>query len=380
MEKLYYEDAYETRFTAMVESIDEKGIVLDKTAFFPEGGGQSSDIGVLGGVRISDVQEENGVIYHKTDEPVSFCVGDIVEGEINFEKRFSDMQNHSGEHIISGIVHNTFGYDNVGFHLNEKEIALDFSGVIDSDKISEIELEANRAVWKNIEINSFFPDEADKQSIAYRSKKEIDSQLRLVEIKGIDICACCAPHVRRTGEIGIIKIVGYEKHRGGTRVYILCGERALRDYNVKQRENKKIGNLLKTPEHETSSAVEALIKKKSELEYEIGKLNNESALISADAYEEKDIIVAIDRYTGQALTHFANALREKAHKLVAAFGRTGENTFQYMLISKCGDIRSVVCDMNNALSGKGGGKNGTAQGSVNCKEEDISNFFNKLNI
>lgn len=380
MERLYYENAYLTEFSAVVTQISENGIVLDKTAFFPEGGGQSSDRGTLSGVKVSDVQEKDGIIYHITNDTVPFCVGETVKGKIDFHKRFSDMQNHSGEHIVSGLVHNIFGFENVGFHLNDNEIALDFSGVIQSEKISEIELLANKAVWDNTEIRAFFPDSEERENISYRSKKNIDDNLRLVEIKGIDICACCAPHVRRTGEIGLIKIVGHEKHRGGTRLYILCGERALNDYSMKQTENKKIGNMLKAKECETSSAVEALLKKKADLEYEITRLNIESAKSAAEAYEKADIIIAVDRFTGQALTHFANALKEKAEKLVAAFGKTDENTYQYMIISNGMDISSLVKSMNSALCGRGGGKNGVAQGSVNCEKCEISNFFNNFGI
>ena len=373
MERLYYKDAYISKFNARVISITEKGIVLDKTAFFPEGGGQSSDTGTLGNVKISDVQEENGVIYHKTQEKTDFSEGDTVEGIIDFSKRFSDMQNHSGEHIVSGIVHSVFGYENVGFHLNDKEIALDFSGVIPSEKISEIELMANETVWKNLEIKAFFPSEEEKLSINYRSKKEIDGELRLVEIEGVDICACCAPHVRRTGEIGIIKIVGFEKHRGGTRVYILCGERALKDYSVKQEENHRVGTLLKVKEYETSSAVEALIKKKNDFEYEITKLNNEAAVAKASAYEESESIIAFESFTGQALVHFANTLKEKA-KFVATFTETGENNFQYMIISD-NEVTAFVREMNTALNGKGGGRGGSARGSLCCSEEEIRTFF-----
>ena len=380
MERLYYKDAYIKSFKAVVTEITEDGVATDKTAFFPEGGGQSSDRGTLSGCCVYDVQEKNGVIYHKVKGEFPFKVGDTVEGIIDFEKRFSDMQNHTGEHIFSGIVHKELGYDNVGFHLNEKEVALDFSGEISDEKISEIEYKANKAVWKNIEVKAFFPDSEERKSIAYRSKKEIDGELRIVEIEDVDICACCAPHVRRTGEIGIIKVVGHERHRGGTRIFILCGERALKDYSLKQSENKKIGAVLKVPEYETSGAVEALLSKKCELEYDIGKLNAESAKRAANTYEKSDIIVAVDSFTGQTLTYFANYIKEKAAFLAAVFGKDGENKYSYMLISDGCDISSLVKDMNAALHGRGGGRNGSARGSVSCSEEEIHKFFEKYNL
>lgn len=380
MERLYYTDAYIDSFTAVITDITDEGVVTDKTAFFPEGGGQSSDRGTLSGYRVYDVKEKDGVIYHKIKGDFPFNVGDTVEGKIDFKKRFSDMQNHTGEHIFSGIVHRELGYDNVGFHLNDKEVALDFSGEIPDEKIAEIEKKANEAVWKNIEVKAFFPNEDERKSIAYRSKKEIEGSLRLVEIKNVDICACCAPHVKRTGEIGIIKVVGHEKHRMGTRVFILCGERALEDYSLKQSENKKIGILLKTPEYETSGAVESLINKKYELEYEIGKLNTESAKRAADAYENGDIIVAVDLFTGQTLTYFANYIKEKASLLAAVFGKECDNKYSYMLISDGRDISQLVKDMNTALCGRGGGRNGSARGSVSCTREEIYNFFKNISI
>lgn len=378
MERLYYEDAYIKEFSARVLKIDENGVVLDKTAFFPEGGGQTSDVGTLSGKYVCAVNEINGVIYHKIKGDIPFVVGDSVEGAVDFHKRFSDMQNHTGEHIVSGIVHNRYGYENVGFHLNEKEVALDFSGVLTAKDIDEIEFLANKAVWQNIELNIFYPDEEERKHIDFRSKKEIKGKLRLVEIDGIDLCACCAPHVRRTGEIGVIKIVRSESHRGGTRIYILCGERALRDYSLKQRETRKTGELLKVPEYETSDAVGSLLKKKNELEYEIGRMNIKSAEKAAGAYEKSEIIVAVDSFTGQTLTYFANFIKEKATKLAAVFGKTGENEYQYMLIAEKEDIMPLVKEMNLYLSGRGGGKNGSARGSVNCTEKEIFEFFEKV--
>lgn len=379
MERLYYKDAYITEFEAAVTDITEKGIVLDRTAFFPEGGGQSSDRGTLSDICVTDVQEDGGVIFHRVADASAFKKGDRVFGKIDFEKRFSDMQNHSGEHIVSGIIHNTFGYDNVGFHLNENEIALDFSGVVPDDRIKEIELSANRVVWDNKEIKILFPDLIERKAIAYRSKKEIEGELRLVEIEGVDMCACCAPHVRRTGEIGLIKIIGHEKHRGGTRIYILCGNRALTDYNMKQSENKKTAVMLKVREYETSEAVSELLKKKNEIEGEIIRLNIEAARREAQNYDKKEIIVAVTSFAGKALTHFVNELKLKAEKLAAAFGKTDENSYQFMLISsESFDLAEFTKRMNSALSGRGGGRGTSVQGSVQCSENEILDFFNKI--
>ena len=230
-EKLFYNDSHLSKFTAMVlecEPYEKKegcyAVELDRTAFFPEGGGQYADTGKLKDAKVSDVREKNGRILHITDQP--FEAGEIVEGEIDWETRFMKMQQHTGEHIVSGIVHARYGFNNVGFHLGTEDCTMDFDGEISKEALQEIELEANRAVWKNLTIEVSYPSKEELEELDYRSKIEIEGQVRIVSVPGYDICACCAPHVERTGEIGMIKLVNMQRYKGGVRVTMLCGSRA----------------------------------------------------------------------------------------------------------------------------------------------------------
>ena len=208
-EKLFYEDSHRTEFTAKVISCEEAKdgfcVVLDQTAFFPEGGGQYADTGILGNTEVTDVHEKNDVIFHSVTAPLE--VGSIVSGKINWKERFEKMQQHTGEHIVSGIVHERFGYNNVGFHLGADYCTMDFDGPISKAQLKEIEAAANEAVYRNLEVEVLYPSKEELKDMDYRSKIEIEGQVRIVKIPGYDVCACCAPHVKTTGEIGAVKLV-----------------------------------------------------------------------------------------------------------------------------------------------------------------------------
>lgn len=373
--KLYNNDSYLTEFSSVITEITDDAIVLRETAFFPEGGGQTSDRGMLGDCEIYDVQEKDGIIYHYTKTPHSYKIGDGISGKIDFAKRFSDMQQHSGEHIVSGLVNRMFGFDNVGFHLGHDVVTLDFNGLFTKDELAELERRANETVTANKKITVTFPSPLELENIAYRSKKEIDGEIRIVEIEDTDICACCAPHVRLTGEVGLIKIVGADKHRGGTRMSILCGQRAMEDYRIKQEQNHGVSVALKVKEYETADGVDRLLKKKAELEYEIYRLNLEIAGIHADMIEPAERIIVFKELNGSNLTAFADKLKEKATDFVAAFGYVDDNNYQYVLCSNSIDVRPMCKELNSALHGRGGGKPQMVQGSVQASKKEIEEFF-----
>ena len=272
-EKLFYLDSHLQRFSAQVEQCVPDGenwqIVLDRTAFFPEGGGQYADTGILGSARVLDVQEKDGVIFHRTDAPLS--VGDCVEGRIDWDLRFMKMQQHTGEHIVSGLVHKRFGYQNVGFHLGSEDCTMDFNGEITKEEIREIEWEANRAVVRNLEVEVTYPDQKVLQTLVYRSKIEIDGQVRIVTIPGYDVCACCAPHVNFTGEIGLIKLVQSQNYKGGIRITMLCGRRALKDYQQKEESVKAIMGSLSAKEELIAEAVERVKEECTQLKSELAE-------------------------------------------------------------------------------------------------------------
>lgn len=379
-EKLYDLDSYVTEFECKVIDLYEEAgklnVILDRTAFFPEGGGQTSDRGTLGDVYVEDVQIECGKIRHivenSKENSDKLRPGTVLTGKIDFKKRFSDMQQHSGEHIFSGIVHSLYGYDNVGFHLGSETVTLDFNGSLSKDDVCKVEKLVNQAVWDNKEIRVFFPNEEEKQAISYRSKKEVDGPLRLVEIPGVDMCACCAPHVRRTGEIGLIEVVKFEKYKGGTRLFILCGERALCDMRKKLDENHAVAALLSVKETETAKAVEKLKADNADLSYKLGGAKLEKLKILAEAMSENQRnIVFCDLTENDMIREYANLLSKKSRDFAAVFsGENGE--YKFVIISKSGsDLDSLCKKMREAFGARGGGRNGIVQGSVSASEEEI---------
>ncbi len=382
-EKLFDTNSYIREFSCKVIDLYTKDgtlyIETDRTAFFPEGGGQTSDIGTLGCANVENVQIINEKIYHfveNSEENVNFfTIGKEITGKICWKKRFSDMQQHSGEHIFSGIVHSLYGYDNVGFHLGSETVTLDFNGILTKEDICKVETLVNKAVWDNLPVKVFFPTDKELALIPYRSKKEIDGQIRLVEFPGVDICACCAPHVNFTGEIGIIEVVSFEKYKGGTRVSILCGERALQDMRHKLDENHKVSVLMSAKEKETAQAVERIKKEKEALDYEIVGLKKEIlALKLASIKADKRIVISDSSLQGKMLQDFALALMEKAEEFVCCLcGEKGQ--FRYCMVSDKLDPLPYAKSLNEKFSGRGGGRNGIVQGTVCGCEEEIIQFL-----
>lgn len=382
-ERLFDLDSYITEFDCRVISLTaEKNRLLvetDRTAFFPEGGGQTSDRGYLGEVCISDVQIKEGRIFHyaeNTPENVAgLKEGTFLKGKIDWKKRFSDMQQHSAEHIFSGIVHSLYGFENIGFHLGTEVVTLDFDGVLGGEEIYKVEYLVNEVIWKNIPSKVYLPTQEELANITYRSKKEIDGQIRIVEFEGVDVCACCAPHVKMTGEIGVMEVVAFEKYKGGTRISILCGDRAMKDMRHKLTENHKVSVLTSSKEKETSEAVERIKKEKESLDYEIVGLKREIlSLKLASINEEKRIVVFDSSLQGKMLMDFAQALSKKCDEFVCCLcGDKGE--YRYCIISESVDP-SVVCKkLNSAFSGKGGGRGTVAQGSLKGQEREIREFL-----
>ncbi len=374
-ERLFYEDSHMITFSAMVLACEKMGdfyeAVLDRTAFFPEGGGQYADTGLLDGIEVFDVQERSDIIYHKLKEPLT--VGKEVQGVIDWEERFSKMQQHSGEHIVSGIVHQTFGYDNVGFHMGKDAVTMDFNGILTKSQLREIEEKANEAVVKNLDIEVSYPEKAELAKMEYRSKIEIEGQVRIVVVPGYDRCACCAPHVKKTGEIGIIKLVGMQNYKGGVRVSMLCGFRALADYNEKAESVKQISVLLSAKEEEifgeVSKLKEELAQQKNKtaelrkklLEYKLGNV----------AEEQKLVVLFEEELEGSAPRELMNLLLQKKTKIAAVFAKTEENSYRYVIGSKCVDVRPIAKMLNERFEGRGGGKPEMVQGSLTGKEFEI---------
>ena len=374
-EKLFYEDSHMITFLATVIACEKAGdyyeAVLTRTAFFPEGGGQYADTGRIDGVEVVDVQERQGLIYHKLSEPLE--LGKEVEGTIDWEERFSKMQQHSGEHIVSGLVHRTYGYDNVGFHMGKDAVTMDFNGVLTREQLKEIEKKANEAVVKNIDIQVLYPTKEQLEKIEYRSKIEIDGQVRIVEVPGYDTCACCAPHVKKTGEIGIIKLVGVQNYKGGVRVSMLCGFRALADYEEKSESVKTISVMLSAKEKEIAGEVSRLKEEAESQKTKIAELQREILTYKVKELENNQEIVVVfePELTGSAPRELMNLILAKGTTVAFVFSGNSQEGYRYVIGSRTQDTRIYAKALNEKFHGRGGGKPEMVQGSLCGNEMEI---------
>ncbi len=373
--KLFYEDSYMKEFTARVLDVKEKDgawyVALDQTAFFPEGGGQYADTGTLDQVKVLDVQEKDGVIWHKTDAPLK--AGIWVTGKLNWEERFDKMQQHTGEHIMSGLVHARFGYNNVGFHLADTYCTMDFDGPIEPEEMKEIETKANQAVWDNVAIKVLYPTKEEAAKMTYRSKIEIEGQIRIVEIPGYDVCACCAPHVEHTGEIGLIKVIDMIHYKGGERVTMLCGARALKKVQELDENVKSISQLLSVKEADTALGVAQLQEEETRLKGDLVGLRRQLLTIRAEQIPIEEGVTAVfdADLEKEAPRELMNCLLDRGAKICAVFAGTNETGYRYVIGSKTEDVRPLGKQLNETFHGRGGGKPEMVQGSLAGSEKDI---------
>jgi alanyl-tRNA synthetase len=384
-EELYYTSAYISEFDAQVlachETKDGKyAVVLDRTAFFPEQGGQSSDTGTLtdeGGKEYKVTHVSIGEeIKHIVSEPIA--PGSKVFGVIDWAHRFSNMQQHTGEHIFSGVVNSDFGYNNVGFHLSDNEVTMDYDGVLTKEDIARIEDKVNAAIWENIEVIAEFPDSSKLAEINYRSKKELEGDVRIVTIPGYDICACCAPHVARTGEIGILKVVSLQNYKGGVRVSILCGKRAL-EYLRKEHEILgSLSGMLTTSADKVLPSVEKAFEENRNLKMQLGSVREElmEYELSSIDKDKKDVILIKDQdIDGNLMRKTVNALAASHAGVCGFFAHTGEGSYKYIIASgeDKKDLKKLQELLKEKFSAKGGGGSAMIQGSlqgVTCLTSD----------
>ena len=376
--KLYENDSYIKEFSATVLSCEEKDgayfVVLNETAFFPEGGGQDADKGKIGDADVLDVQIKNDIIYHKVNK--SFNEDEEVTCVLDWETRFSRMQNHTGEHIVSGVIHSLFGYNNVGFHMNDTLITLDVDGPLTEDDIKAVELKSNKAIYDNKKITAIYPTAEELPDYDYRSKLDITEGVRLIEIEDYDLCACCAPHVAMTGEIGIIKILSFIPYKKGTRIEMICGLLALNDYQNLHTTNKSVMNMLSAKRFEIAESVERIQSELSNSRAEIKKLMGEMASLKMEKHTNgNSVCVFIDGVSYDELRNCSNELIEE-FQYCYLFSNTDENNYIYVVSSKENNVRELVQNLNKAFNGKGGGRETYAQGKITAEsKEEIKNFI-----
>lgn len=375
--KLYYEDCHLCRFSAVVTGCQksEKGwqVTLDATAFYPEGGGEAPDLGTLGGVNVLDVQEEDGQIRHLCDGPLT--VGQTVTGEIDWARRFDMMQQHTGEHIISGLIHEKFGYMNTGFHVGADVMEVDFDGPVSAADLAEIERRANEAVWANVPLKCWVPTPEELPNVFYRIKRALPWPVRIVQVPGYDSCACCGIHVKSTGEVGLIKILSCTALRGGVRLELVCGGRAYRHMVKVFEENRKVSQAFSAPMNATGEAAlrmnEALAAEKSRA---IG-LQNRLAERIAESYVNRGDVVHFEQgLDGNGLRQLADKIADCCGGRVAVFSGE-EGNYNYCLAQRGSDLRELNRTMTATLNGRGGGKPEFQQGTLHTTKAQIEAFF-----
>ena len=378
-EKLYYTDSHIHEFSARVLSCEKakKGfaVVLDKTAFFPEGGGQPADTGIIGPAAVRDVQEQNGEVFHYTDQALT--PGEEYACALDWEQRLCRMQNHSGEHIVSGITHKLYGFDNVGFHMGAECMTIDFSGELSWEQLTEIETLANQAVRDDLPVKTCFPGPEALSQMEYRSKLELTRDVRIVEIPGTDRCACCAPHVKRTGEIGLIKLLSAERHRGGVRIELVCGMDALRECRLMQENVTAVSGLLSAKRAKSAAAVERVLAEQARLKERVAELSMALARLKAErfGYTEGNICVFDKVLDEVALRELVNLLMEKCGGMAGAFSGSDETGYMYIIGSKNIDLRSHSREINAAINGKGGGTAEMIRGRASTSAENIQKIM-----
>ena len=376
-DKLFYKSVTDSEFEAEVKSClkTEKGyqIILDRTLFYPEGGGQSADNGIICNAEIYDVQDSNGEVVHYSDKPLE--VGAKVKGSVDMDRRHRLMQQHSGEHIVSGLIHNKFGYDNVGFHMGSDCITIDFNGTLTERDLDGIEKEANEIIYRDFEPHIFYPSSEELARLAYRSKKELEGDVRIVSFAECDTCACCGLHVVRTGEIGIIKIIGFQKYKGGTRVSMLAGRQAYEDYAKKDIAVHGISTLLSSKPYEIKAAVEKLMNERNEIKEQLVSAKRKifEMKMASVKDDEKCPVFFEDGLEPFELRLFADMLMEKFPS-AAVFCGNDEEGYKYAIGSNKADVVLFIKEANNALNGKGGGKGNMVQGSFAAKADEIERY------
>ena len=377
-EKLFYAEAHMRKFTARVLSCEERGklyaVTLDRTAFFPEGGGQGGDVGTLGGVSVADTREENGEIVHFCASPLT--LGAEVTGEIDWETRFARMQIHSAEHLVSGHAHSLWGCENIGFHMDEHGATIDFDRELDAEQLAQLERLANEAVWQNLPINILWPTEEELAALPFRQKKALAMPVRIVEVPGVDRCACCAPHVSFTGEIGLIRLKDWMRHRGGVRFTMLAGRAAYEDAALCTAETEALSRLFSAPQNALCAAAERVLGELEAEKYQRAAAERRyvEARLAALAPCEGNRLFFEDGLSSAALRALAEGGKTRCTGVCAALCAE-DGGYRYVMASESVDLRAAAKGINAVLSGRGGGAPGMIQGSLRASREQIEEYF-----
>ena len=391
--ELYYSHPYKTDFEADIISIDACDtkentykVILNQTLFFPEAGGQSCDKGEIIFENITTAVEnvqidKDGIITHYIHSSSPLDTKSLVDtgirGRIDWEHRFSNMQQHSGEHIFSGIVHEKYGYDNVGFHLSDNSVTMDYNGYLTPDEAYEIEAIVNKVIADNVDVTCSFPRDTELENIDYRCKGELSGDVRIVEIKGVDICACCCPHVAKTGEIGLLKVISSIKYKGGTRLSILCGFRALKDFSSLQADMNELRTLLSSELSEVVNNVAAIKNERDELKIKLREANKAKLISEIDHLSySSGALIFTDEVDAKSQREALNYLIERRDNYCGILVGDDKKGYSYLIGSNNLDSVLVQTKLKEGLNAKGGGKKEMIQGFAEASRNEIEALLN----
>ncbi len=394
--KLYDEDAYAKKFTAEVIMCEQYpaateaaetikyDVVLDQTLFFPEEGGQTPDKGMLGGYPVVDVQIKDGIITHTIAVPIMdgkpdslFNAGERISGEIDWPHRFSNMQQHTGEHIFSGLVNRDYGYDNVGFHLSDSIVTMDYNGPLTEEDVRRLEWECNRVIMQQIPVKAAYPSDEELEKIDYRCKKELTGAIRIVTIGSVDACACCAPHVRNTGEVGIFKVMEVSSYKGGVRLSILCGFRALLDYRIVRSHLREISHITSAPMYETAEAVQRLKDERDAARQKAGEANRRMLSIQISALREDALspMLFTDGVDTSSIRNAVNEMTKSHDGYCGIFNGNDKEGYSFIIGSRDLDCNDLAAFMREKFQAKCGGKAEMIQGHIDASRATIQKFI-----
>lgn len=379
-QKLYYEDCRLSAFSAVVTGCQktDKGyaVTLNQTAFYPEGGGQPCDIGMLDDAKVTEVRERDEDIVHLCDKP--FVPGQTVKGEIDYSRRFDFMQQHTGEHIVSGIVYRRFGFHNVGFHMGADMVTIDFDGILTPEALQEIEDEANAAIWKNLPVVCRYPDPEELKTLPYRSKKELPWPVRIVDVPGYDMCACCGVHTAYTAQVGFLKLFSCVKFRQGVRIEMACGGRALKILSGVWEQNKLVSQAFSAKIMETGAAAQRMKDALAREKYRATGLEKQVMKAIAQSYAgQKDVYCFAENIAPGALKELAEEISKSSGGRAAVFAGT-DGSYQVCIAHTEGDVTAFGKQLTQALHGKGGGRGGFFQGSLQAARKEIEDYFARI--
>ncbi len=388
-EKIYETDGMCFSFHAEILSAEPYGdgyaVILSRTAFFPEGGGQTADTGYIGTARVRDVQIVNDDILHYTDALPEADENGEIFCRLDEKERFRKMQNHLGEHLLCGAIHRAHGYENVGFHLGADYMTFDVSGPMTAEEIYAAEIEANRAIAEDATVRCYVPEKDELKTLSYRAKSEkleAAEAIRIVDVEGFDRCACCAPHLDRAGKVGLIKIVDAMHYKGGMRFSVFCGFDALADYDTRLSEIRALSSLFSAKPHEVVSAAEAKMEEIASLKGTIGAMRREIVSLKLRLIDPtaENILLFEPDMDALSMREFATSGAEKTEKIFAVFAGSDEKGYRFTASAKNFPLKKLASEIKTKLGGKGGGSDQMITGQISAKEADIRAFFRDATI